>query len=46
MVFNQVNRGLLAKQYQRFVYHHPTSHLTIDDPLNFNTQYQVLNHKT
>ncbi|MFT6918420.1 MAG: hypothetical protein ACJA2G_001034 [Cognaticolwellia sp.] len=45
MVFNQINRGLLAKQYQRFVYHHPKSQLTINDPYNFNTQYQALNNK-
>ena len=43
MVFNQVNRGLLAKQYQRFVYHHPKSQVTISDDFNFNNQYQALN---
>jgi hypothetical protein len=45
MVFNQVNRGLLAKQYQRFVYHHPTSRLTIKDGFNFNSQYRALNQQ-
>tara|TARA_R110000787_G_scaffold89923_5_gene190376 strand:- start:94 stop:1149 length:1056 start_codon:yes stop_codon:yes gene_type:complete len=45
MVFNQVNRGLLAKQYQRYVYHHPKSQLTIKDNFNFNTQYQALSEK-
>lgn len=45
MALNQVNRGLLAKQYQRFVYHHPTSQLTIKDDFNFNSQYQALNQK-
>ncbi|MGB1261498.1 MAG: patatin-like phospholipase family protein [Cognaticolwellia sp.] len=43
MVFNQVDRGLLAKQYQRYVYHHPNSQLKISDNFNFNTQYQALN---
>jgi hypothetical protein len=42
MVFNQVNRGLLAKQYQRFVYHHPKSQVTISDDFNFNNQYHEL----
>jgi hypothetical protein len=42
MVLNQVDRGLLAKQYQRFIYHHPQSQLRIDDHFNFNTQYQPL----
>lgn len=45
MVFNQVNRGLLAKQYQRVVYHHPDSQVTISDDFNFNNQYQALNQK-
>lgn len=45
MVFNQVNRGLLAKQYQRYVYHHPKSQLTINDSFNFKTQHQALNHE-
>jgi hypothetical protein len=45
MVFNQVDRGLLAKQYQRYVYHHPKSQLSISDNFNFNTQYQALNTK-
>jgi hypothetical protein len=42
MAMNQVNRGLLAKQYQRYVYHHPKSQLTISDSFNFNTQHQAL----
>ncbi|ASP50017.1 hypothetical protein [Cognaticolwellia beringensis] len=45
MALNQVNRGLLAKQYQRYVYHHPKSQLTINDSFNFNTQHQALNHE-
>ncbi len=45
MVFNQVDRGLLAKQYQRFVYHHPNSKLKVHDNFNFNTQYQPLNQE-
>lgn len=45
MAFNQVNRGLLAKQYQRFVFHHPKSQLTINDDFNFNNQYQALSQK-
>ena len=43
MAFNQVDRALLAKQYQRYIYHHPKSQLTIKDNYNFNTQYQPLN---
>lgn len=43
MALNQINRGLLAKQYQRFVYHHPKSELTINDGFNFNTQHHALN---
>lgn len=42
MVFNLVGRGLLAKQYQRFVFHHPNSQLAVQDKFNFNTQYQAL----
>lgn len=45
MALNQVNRGLLAKQYQRFVYHHPKSDLTINDAFNFNTQHRALNNE-
>lgn len=45
MAFNQVNRGLLAKQYQRYVYHHPKSQLTIKDRFNFKTQRHALNHE-
>jgi hypothetical protein len=45
MAYNQVDRGLLAKQYQRYVYHHPQSQLKIDDSFNFNTQYQALSNK-
>lgn len=44
MAMNQVNRGLLAKQYQRFIYHHPTSQLTISDNFKFNTQHRALNN--
>lgn len=42
MVFNQVDRGLLAKQYQRFIYKHPKSTLTLEDKFSFNTKYQSL----
>lgn len=45
MTFNQVNRGLLAKQYQRYIYHHPKSKLTINDSFNFNTQHHELNNE-
>ena len=45
MALNQVDRGLLAKQYQRFVYHHPKSQLTISDSFNFRTEYQALNNE-
>lgn len=45
MVYNQIDRGLLAKQYQRFVYHHPNSQLRINDPYNFKTEYHALTHE-
>ena len=40
---NRIDRGLIAKQYQRFVFHHPTSQLKINDPYNFKNQYIALN---
>ncbi|MEI6897726.1 MAG: patatin-like phospholipase family protein [Psychromonas sp.] len=43
LALNRINRGLLSKQYQRFVFHSPYSNLTISDNYNFNTQYITLN---
>lgn len=42
MALNQVDRGLLAKQYQRFVFTHPKSSLKLQDTFKFDTQYQTL----
>jgi len=44
MALNRINRGLLSKQYQRFVFHSPHSNLTLNDNYQFNTQYVSLNH--
>lgn len=40
---NRINRKLLSKQYQRFVYHHNNSDINISDPYQFKTTYQPLN---
>ncbi|GHE77405.1 patatin-like phospholipase family protein [Thalassotalea profundi] len=45
MLLNKVNRGLLRHQYQRVIFHHPTSQLSIDDQYNFNNVYQPLNQE-
>jgi hypothetical protein len=42
---NRVNRNLLNKQYQRFIFHSPHSSLQISDDYNFNTQYVPLSHQ-
>ncbi|OKY28012.1 hypothetical protein [Thalassotalea sp. PP2-459] len=43
ILLNRVNRGLLAKQYQRFVFHAPNSPLKVSDQYRFNNQYISLN---
>lgn len=43
VALNRINRGLLNKQYQRFVFRSPHSTLRINDSYNFNTQYITLN---
>ena len=42
VILNKIDRGLLRHQYQRVVFHHPNSQLTLHDKHNFNTQYQML----
>ena len=42
MLLNKVDRGLLKHQYQRVVFRHPSSQLSITDHYNFNTVYQTL----
>jgi len=44
LILNRIDRGLIAKQYQRFIFHHPTSQLKLSDTYNFNDQYISLNH--
>ena len=45
LVLNRINRGLIAKQYQRFVFHHPNSQIKIDDNYSFNDRYVALNNR-
>jgi len=45
LVLNRLNRGLIAKQYQRFIFHHPNSQLKIYDNYHFNDQYVSLSKK-
>ncbi|TYK64730.1 patatin-like phospholipase family protein [Colwellia echini] len=42
MLLNKCNRGLLNKQYQRYVFKNKYSNLAINDPYNINTVYQNL----
>lgn len=42
ILLNRLDRGLLKHQYQRFVFHHPNSRVTISDSYNFKTTYQPL----
>ena len=42
ILFNRVDRNLLKHQYQRYVFHHPTSKLKINDHCQFDTFYQSL----
>ncbi|WP_394175322.1 patatin-like phospholipase family protein [Thalassotalea litorea] len=39
---NRIDRRLLKHQYQRVIYHHPDSKLTINDPYQFDTSYLPL----
>lgn len=43
IILNRFDRGLLAKQYQRFVFHAPNSLLKISDQYQFNNQHIRLN---
>ena len=40
MLLNKLDRKLLAKQYQRYIFKSPTSSLSIDDPYRFSNVYQ------
>jgi len=42
MLLNKFDRRLLSKQYQRYIFQHPSSKLSINDPYNFNNTYQKL----
>ncbi len=44
MLLNKLDRRLLNKQYQRYIFKSPTSNLTIKDPYNFSNTYQNLTH--
>ncbi len=40
---NKVSRSKLNRQYQRFIFHSPSSHLSLRDPAGFKTTHIVLN---
>jgi len=42
ITLNRVNRSLLKHQYQRFIFHHPNSQVTISDNHQFDTHYHAL----
>ncbi|MDG1752945.1 MAG: patatin-like phospholipase family protein [Thalassotalea sp.] len=42
ILLNRVDRNLLKHQYQRYVYHHPTSQIKMSDHCQFETNYQPL----
>ncbi len=42
VLLNKIDRGLLIKQYQRYIFKNPTSNLTINDPYKFNNIYHNL----
>ncbi|MCJ8294123.1 MAG: patatin-like phospholipase family protein [Colwellia sp.] len=42
ILLNKIDRRLLSKQYQRYIFKHPSSNLTINDPYNFDNVYQKL----
>lgn len=39
VVLNRINRGLIACQYQRSIFHHPNSQIRLHDNHQFNDQY-------
>jgi Patatin-like phospholipase len=43
MLLNKIDRRLLTKQYQRYIFQHPSSTLIINDPYNFSNVYETLN---
>ena len=42
ILLNKIGRRFLSKQYQRYIFKHPSSNLTINDPYNFDNVYQTL----
>jgi hypothetical protein len=42
IVLNRIDRNLLKYQYQRYVYHHPSSNIKISDHCQFDTFYKNL----
>ncbi len=42
MLLNKIDRRLLGKQYQRYIFQHPSSNLIINDPYNFSNVYETL----
>ena len=42
ILLNKIGRRFLSKQYQRYIFKHPCSNLTINDPYNFSNIYQTL----
>lgn len=42
ILLNRIDRNLLKHQYQRYVFHHPTSEIEINDHCQFDTFYQSL----
>jgi len=42
ILLNKLDRRLLSKQYQRYIFKHPSSNLIINDPYDFNNVYQTL----
>lgn len=42
ILLNRIDRNLLKHQYQRYVFHHPTSEIKINDHCQFDTFYQSL----
>ncbi len=42
LLLNKIDRRLLSKQYQRYIFKHPGSNLVINDPYNFSNTYQTL----
>lgn len=42
ILLNKIDRKLLSKQYQRYIFRNPSSNLVIKDPYRFNNSYQDL----